>query len=321
MHPFLQEGVTLGTFQYEGSCVTHYYIENADGEEFEVGRSLWNALLRADGTRPLSLPDKGRKILPALKRRGLVQTSRFVRCDGVFNRFILFPIGNRLRSCRPLCRIVNALLPLAALLLFIPGVYLLATASISGRYHFNGWLYAGLLIASLPLHELGHLIAGLAYGYKIRDTGILLLGTLPIGAYVAHEDKENAPQIQQIQFALAGVEADLLFAGLCLLLAFLRYPLSLTLILAANVNIILAGINLLPVSGLDGEAALSALFGIRSISATASRWLFSRKRRQKLLRSGFPGYACLCVFLITFASKILLGCFICLDIFLLFSRL
>lgn len=29
MYPFLKEG---GTFQYEGSDTTHYYIENTDGE-------------------------------------------------------------------------------------------------------------------------------------------------------------------------------------------------------------------------------------------------------------------------------------------------
>ena len=49
MYPVLKEGVSVGTFQYEGSDTTHYYIENADGEEFEINCSLWKALLHADG--------------------------------------------------------------------------------------------------------------------------------------------------------------------------------------------------------------------------------------------------------------------------------
>ena len=61
MYPVLKEGVSIGTFHYEGSDTIHYYIENADGEEFEISRRLWDALLKADGTRPLDLPDNGRQ--------------------------------------------------------------------------------------------------------------------------------------------------------------------------------------------------------------------------------------------------------------------
>lgn len=75
MYPILKDGVSLGTFQYEGSETTHYFVENADGQEFEVSHRLWNALLKADGTQPLALPDKGKKLLPVLKEHNLVQTS------------------------------------------------------------------------------------------------------------------------------------------------------------------------------------------------------------------------------------------------------
>lgn len=95
MYPVPKEGVSIGTFQYEGSDTTHYYIENVDGEEFEISYRLWDALLQADGTRPLNLPNNGKRILQKLRRLGLVRTSRFVRDDGIFNRFILFPIGSR----------------------------------------------------------------------------------------------------------------------------------------------------------------------------------------------------------------------------------
>lgn len=92
MYPTLKEGASIGTFQYEDSDELHYYAENADGEEFEIDYRLWKALLKADGTKPLDLPGHGQKILPLLKHRGLVRTSRFVRGNDVFNRFVLFPL-------------------------------------------------------------------------------------------------------------------------------------------------------------------------------------------------------------------------------------
>ncbi len=314
MYPVLKEGVSIGTFQYEGSGATHYYIENANGEEFEISRRLWDALLKADGTRPLDLPDNGRRILPKLKRHGLVRTSRFVQDDGLFNRFILFPVGNRLQAGRLVFKALNAALPAVAILIFAIGIYVTTSEGEESGYNFNWWLYYGLIALSLALHELGHLIAGLAYGYNISDTGILLLGIIPLGAYVAHEDKKDATKAEKIQFALAGVEVNLLIAGVCLLLAMQPYQWSLTMFSVANVNVLLAGINLLPASGLDGESALSAACGIDSIGEVARKWLTNKNRRQKLFRAGLPGYACFFVFSITMISKVIIWLLIGLDV-------
>lgn len=314
MYPVLKEGVSIGTFQYEGSGATHYYIENANGEEFEISRRLWEALLKADGTRPLDLPDNGRRILPKLKRHGLVRTSRFVQDDGLFNRFILFPVGNRLQAGRLVFKALNAALPAVAILIFAIGIYVTTSEGEESGYNFNWWLYYGLIALSLALHELGHLIAGLAYGYNISDTGILLLGIIPLGAYVAHEDKKDATKAEKIQFALAGVEVNLLIAGVCLLLAMQPYQWSLTMFSVANVNVLLAGINLLPASGLDGESALSAACGIDSIGEVARKWLTNKNRRQKLFRAGLPGYACFFVFSITMISKVIIWLLIGLDV-------
>lgn len=321
MYPVLKEGVSIGTFQYEGSDTTHYYIENADGEEFEISHRLWDALLKADGTHPLDLPDNGRRVLPKLKRLGLVRTSRFVRDDGIFNRFILFPIGNRHRNSSLFYKAINAALPVVSVLIFAISIYLMKSTGAVTGYQFNWWLYYALIVLSLALHELGHLVAGLAYGYKISDTGILLLGIIPFGAYVAHENKKDATKAEKIQFALAGVEVNLLIAGICLLLATQSYQWSLTMFSVANVNIILAGINLLPASGLDGEAALSAVFGVDSISEVAKKWLLDKNRRKKLLRFGFSGYACYCVFAFTMISKAILWLLIGLDIASVFFEL
>lgn len=321
MYPVLKEGVSIGTFHYEGSDTTHYYIENADGKEFEISRKLWNALLQADGTHPLNLPNNGNRVLSKLKRLGLVRTSRFVRDDGIFNRFILFPIGSRSPNNSLICKAINAALPIVSVLIFATGVYLMKSSGADIGYHFSWWLYYGLLVCSLALHEVGHLIAGLAYGYKISDTGILLLGIIPIGAYVAHEDKKDASTSEKVQFALAGVEMNLLIAGVCLLMAMQYYSLSLVLVSVANINVVLAGINLLPASALDGESALSAVCGVNCISKVAQKWLLNKNRRKKLLRSGFSGYACYCVLAITMISKFILWLLIGLDVVSVFFNI
>ena len=306
MHPILHEGVSIGTFQYEGSSAVHFYVKNDVGDEFEIGSSLCSALLKADGTMPLDLPDKGRRLIPKLKKHRIIRTSRFVKGPGLINRFILFPIRSKGNQCRSLFKVIHSVLPVIAMILFFTGVLLTNTSKAEAGNGFNWWLYYGLALASVALHEAGHLTAGLAYGYEMSDTGILLLGILPIGAYVAAREKKNASKAERILFALAGIAVNLMLAGICLIVAQMFYPLSFTLTTVANVNVLLAGINLLPTSGLDGEAALSAVFDVASISKAAVNWLESGKRRRVLFHSGVPGYACLCVFGITLLSKLAL---------------
>ena len=153
MYPILKEGVSIGTFQYEGSDAIHYYIENADGEKFEISRRLWDALLKADGTHPLDLPDNGSRVLPKLKRLGLVRTSRFVRDDGLFNRFILFPVGNRLQAGRLVFKALNAALPAVAILIFAIGIYVTTSEGEGSGYSFSWWLYYGLICGRHERHE------------------------------------------------------------------------------------------------------------------------------------------------------------------------
>ena len=216
---------------------------------------------------------------------------------------------------------LNAALPAVSILAFAISVYVTASGGAESGDSFSWWLYYALIVLSLALHELGHLVAGVAYGYKISDTGILLLGIIPFGAYVAHEDMEDATKAEKIQFALAGVEVNLLMAGICLILAMQSYQWSRTMFSVANVNVILAGVNLLPASGLDGESALSAACGINSISEVARKWLTNKKCRKKLLRAGLPGYACFCFFSVTMISKVILWLLIGLDVVLVFFNI
>lgn len=314
MYPFLKEGVSIGTFRDKNSDRIRYYIENADGEKFEVDHKLWKSVINLDGTHPLNLPIKDRWILSELKKHGLVQTSRFVHENGIINRFILFPISNRNKNIKLVCKLLNAILPLISVLIFTISLYFMKSNTVTTDYYFSWLLYYGLLICSLVFHEVGHLIAGLAYGYKVSDTGILLFGILPIGAYVAYEDKKDASKVKKMQFALAGIEANLLIAGICMLIAVQCPSLYMLMSSIANINMVLVLVNLLPTSNLDGESALSALFEINNISKVAEKWLFTKKLRQKLFSSGFPGYIFFCVLVVTMLSKLLFMLIIGFDI-------
>lgn len=278
MYPMLKEGAFTWSFYDEYTETTHYYVENAAGDEFEINRRLYDSLCKADGTKPLNLPDKGKRILPMLKKHDLVRTSRFVQDeDSAFNQFILFPIGNTLQNGAFACKILNYVLPVASVLFFAIGMSLMTFGDIQTEYDYNLWLYFSLFVVSFALHEAGHLIACLAYGCKMNDTGILLLGIFPVGAYVAYEEKENASKTEKIQLALAGVEIDLLLVGVCLLVSAQCDLVASTMTAFAKMNLYMIGINLLPISGFDGEAALSALCGVNSINDTIKNRFANRR--------------------------------------------
>ena len=314
MYPILKEGVTIGTLNSEGSDIAGYYIENTDGEEYLISPTLFQTFLEADGTRPLIVSEDDRGMLEYLDGQGFLQRSRFVKGNGLFNRFIIFPVGSRLGRIRKAAGMVNTMLPVISVILFVFGFFLVRTQGTAAGSGISLLLYYGLMLFSIVLHEAGHLNAGIAYGYKICDVGVLLLGVIPCGAYVAHEEEEKATVREKIQFAMAGAEANLVMAGVCLIGAAVIDSVSGTLSAAANTNVALVFLNLLPAMGLDGEVAVSALFGVSSITRTAQNWLVSGSRTRRLARSGLPGTVCICCFIIVLAAKLLFWLIIGLNL-------
>lgn len=305
MYPMIKEGVSVGKFRFAGSDTIHYLIRNKHEEEYELCPELYKALIEADGTRPLSIYDPDGCLLNELIMLDLVQTSRFIQGEGFNNRLILLPLGDRLNRVDTLCKALNSALPAASILVFTIGVYLLIFEGIHESGCYNWYLLCGIILSSVLLHEIGHLVAGLNYGYRFSELGVLLFGIIPIGAYVAYIENKAAKSLQKIQFSLAGIEMDLLVAGICMILSKSSYSLSSTFIVAAIINIILAASNLLPASGLDGESALSALFGVESISKTARRYLSSKRHICKLINAKLPGVVTLLILSLVLISEII----------------
>ena len=315
MYPMLRADVSLATFTCESDTKEHYIVINPDGNEYELSYKLYHILENADGTHPLSL---SRNLKRRLERDKIITTSRFV-LTGVINRLIVFAIGNRSKNIYQCCQAVNKVLAFASLPLFLLAMLLMLRSWDEVQHSFNAGLYYGLFILSLVAHEFGHLSAGVSAGYTVTDVCLLLLGIFPIGAYVACRDNTLASKRERIQLSLAGIEAELFMVGLLIILALIFE--SYTLVMSANTNVLLIIINSLPVRGLDGEAALSALFEVKSISNLSTRIILDSKKRKRLFQSGIIGKMCLMFYFIVFLLKIVFIIYIIFDVCLLIFNL
>lgn len=294
IYPMLKPGVDLGTFVCEDTEEEGFFLSNEHGEEHEIPYELFCELMKADGSHKLRLP---KNLILDLEEEGILSTGRFVK-DGWINRYILFVVGGQAKAFRPVCRWINILLPYGAVFLFLLGVLGKLCVKAEPGGHLILSLYYGMLIASMVAHECGHMTAAVASGCRVTDMGILLLGPVPVGAYTAYQQTGDRPLREKIQLSLAGIEVNLMLAGLFFLIS-LFCPGADTWRMAAEVNIVLVLLNLLPVQGLDGECVVSDLFGVESIGALAWKSLTDRRKGERFLRSGPIGWLCLafCAFL------------------------
>ena len=152
--------------------------------------------------------------------------------DGkVYYGLTLVTFGEGVQKARPLCRLLNAALPAGSVLTFLIGAALLFWQN-SDRVPVDNYsllFYFALVIASMIAHEAAHLIAAVAFGYPVSEAGVIFyLKILPACLYVGHGLKKNATKGEEIQLALAGIEANLLAAGLLFLAAALWEDQSMT---------------------------------------------------------------------------------------------
>ena len=186
-----------------------YYAVNAAGEEFSVSYPVFKALRHADGTRPLRLPEDDVDLLAELEDYGLVHTSRLVREESC-SRLILFTFGKeRVRKGRPVCRVLNAVLPVGAVLALVGGItmrFLLSDGM--DMDSFNLPLYVGLLVASAVLHELDHLWAAISYGFPVYEAGVLFEKVFAFCLYVAHGVGERKLAERLAHEIMAGIRGE-----------------------------------------------------------------------------------------------------------------
>ncbi|MBR5093504.1 MAG: hypothetical protein IK095_00280 [Oscillospiraceae bacterium] len=148
-------------------------------------------------------------------------------------------------------------------------------------------LLPGYLLGLLPgllLHELGHLMAALAYGAHVFEMGVMIRNFLP-GAYVSMDPSPVRSSLRRAQIDAAGLEAQALLTGLflCLACAFPSHGCSFFCAAMANVTMVL--INSGTAAGMDGGEILAELLGCPDLVARSRRLLRSRRLRRELWES------------------------------------
>lgn len=139
--------------------------------------------------------------------------------------------------------------------IFLFGILFLLTRQIE--------IYATLMFFAL-LHELGHLCAGLALGFKPKSIGINPLG-FKIEFYTKVEDYNNKIKqgnelcLKKIVIAIAGPIVNIFIALICLLIHQNLIISKETIIYS---NFLLAIFNLLPIYPLDGGRIIKEVIHI-----------------------------------------------------------
>lgn len=305
MYPMLEDGVTL--FIDRGRRRKQYFVRNGRGESFRISRAMYTALRKADGTRPFAVPgmddDDVGNTIDKLRRKGLIRTTRLAGADEEFKRFTLLPLRRCNKSTREACKLMNVMLPVVAVISMALGVLARCVWGWEPGYDFNLPIYLVCVFGTLVLHEMGHAVAALAYGYRVSEAGVLVIGVLPVGAYVAHNRKEGESRRRLLQLAMAGIEVQLLVIGALLVGASQCDSLTNTFNTAAMVHVLEVVGNLMPYGGSDGQKSLEALLGVDDICGRARKWARSRKWRRKLLRSGPAGVVCYGILAFTYYAK------------------
>ncbi len=207
----------------------------------------------------------------------------------------LFRFNQRkLRRLRPAARVYSALLPKLSIMVFLLGclTVFLRKTPLSGESPTLPFLL-GLALLTF-LHELAHITVSVACGCPVDEIGILLHGPFPIGAYIEATPPQRARQ--HIRVSLAGLESDLLAVGVLLLMQSFtgsRFCMEL-----AFFNFLSVLSNAAPISGRDGEHALSIQLGIENVALLSKVILATPLWRRRILRRGFNGWMALCFLLI-----------------------
>ena len=195
-----------------------------------------------------------------------------------------------------LSELMNSLLLISWLPLLIAGICFFVRND-PDFYTDEVWVGIALgtalgLFLGMAVHEAGHMFACLSYGGNMYEAGLLLCYFILPGAYVIIDDKPVRSRLKKLQIYAAGVEMNFALAGFALIVsAYTEGVVSLIVLGITSTNIILGCMNFIMVGSMDGMRMFSALFGSDNVLVNAIDVITSRRRRQKLKKSGVSGTA------------------------------
>ncbi len=153
---------------------------------------------------------------------------------------------------------------------------------------FTGLLIAAVLLVSIVAHEFAHSFVAMAYGGKVRDITLQMMGGC------AAITKMPVKPYQELIMALAGPVCSLLIALIAYLLLeplasektvlyqghpvqILQAPMA--VIYFCTINVMLGLFNLIPAFPMDGGRVLRAALQMRGQSKVHATWIASRIAR------------------------------------------
>lgn len=284
-------------FLYSRACNWILHKRNCDGTytlkdclcgcEYTLGPTIGFLWRNLDGqTDPATiLPNCSRHevsaMVDALEKEELVRHSRILdKLKGSITYSFIISEHHTRRSSLPV--LFNYILLASWCLVLIVSIYFF----IDNLFLFDGsYMVLGQMVG-LPIgcigHEAGHAVAGLAYGTRVLEAGVLIQHELP-GAYVLLDDS-HVKRVPKVQIHAGGVEPNFLITGIALILAVFFPSLYGFFFGIALNNLLLGLINLTFIDSLDGMHIIETLLGYKPLDVIKSKAM-----RDSLKRDGFPG--------------------------------
>ena len=310
-YPKISNTLTYKRVSADTVEVVDYLTENSFDFGIEVARFV----------RQLNGYTNPYKIRTALSKEEVDDTISFLDEYGLIRHrdTISVSFGTKLKTLwipkktaflKMLSIIPNALLMISWLPLLIIGILSFVTniENIEFDLLWTGY-FIGLLVG-MVVHEFGHAFAGIAYGARVFEMGVLIMHCILPGAYVLLDRTPVKRRLQRIQINAAGVESNFWLCGVCLLLGSAFPAFGGMFLNAAICNAFLGALNLTFIKGLDGAAIVSELFGVDNVVDRAKKVVFSAKIRKRMVCQGPSGLAsvvmCYTLFVLQIALPVLL---------------
>ena len=297
------------TYKRAGDLVA--VVDHLTDRRFTLGIRVVRYIRNLDGfTHPYQIPT-------ALSRAEIDGIIRFLGENDLLRRGDTMRIswGTVLKTLwiprrslflRIVAGISNALLVLFWLPVLVAGILLFG-----GRLDEIGfdWIWIGYMIGLLCgmlFHEMGHAFAGISYGARVFEMGVMVMYCILPGAYVLLDQTPVKKRWQRIQINAAGVEMNFLLCGVFLLLGAGIPSLGGMFLNAAICNGLMGALNLTFIKGLDGTAIMSDLFGTDNIIDRVKQVVCRREVRKRMIHQDPGGYATVITCYLLFALQIAL---------------
>jgi len=237
-------------------------------QDFELQSNVYGFLTSLDGdTDPLVAAEEwgvdAVQCMHFLEEKRLIRKGKKSKLSKSGTSWTVY-IPKKKTTKNPFPKIFNLLLLISWCPVLIGGLFYcgLHMERMGGNF---GYMLLGLgvsLVVSIPLHEIAHAMACLAYGGRLFEAGILWHFIGP-GAYVMVDISPIKSKRRRMQVYAAGVEMHMLLAGISLAMFPLSYKWSGFFLVSAMTNLLFGVANLTFIHGLDGSQILGELIGAK----------------------------------------------------------